>query len=60
MSMNDDDHEIKDLHKEQEMQDEVTLVNPIDSECLEDDTDHADVELTAREITTPSSHQVPV
>ena len=42
------------------MQDKVTPANPIENESLEDDTEHTDVESTAREIITPLSHKVPV
>ena len=59
MSMNDGDCEMEDWHEEQEVQDEVTPANPIESESLEDDTEHTDVESTAREV-TPLSHKAPV
>ena len=58
--MNDGDCEMEDWHKEQEVQDEVTPANPIESESLEYDTEHTSVESTAREITMPLSYKAPV
>ena len=51
--------EMKDCHEE-EIQEEVILVNPIENESLEDITEHADTKLMAREIITPSSHKAAV